>query len=193
MEFLTYLFEKNKVRKRKKAIAVKLLYFTIPVFFIASTFTNDVIVDKCEDIYYERERLRIQIEALKEAQEVGLQQIEDRFQHKINKASSDASSMNDRLVKLNEELAKAKESIASLKEEVASKNSMIARLEKSNKNLKRQANSPITLKRIDVRKKFYSKMNKKVHTAQCSNTYGVMQNGKIIAFVKCLPAGSFMK
>lgn len=53
MDYLKYLANRDKKRKQKKRIAINMLYVLVPVFLIASTFTNEIVIDKCEDIYEE--------------------------------------------------------------------------------------------------------------------------------------------
>lgn len=54
MDYLSYMDKKDKNRRRKKNYAIYALYLLIPVFLFASTFTNERIITKCEDIYHEK-------------------------------------------------------------------------------------------------------------------------------------------
>ena len=54
MDYLSYLNDKERNRKRKKNLVFNALYIIIPIFLLASTFTNERIITECEDIYEEK-------------------------------------------------------------------------------------------------------------------------------------------
>ena len=186
------------------------MYLTIPTFFLISTFTNEVVVDKCEDIYHEREILRTQMEELKSLsslKDTNRQKEKERlkkelsnYKEEIDNLNSNVSSTTKDIDQLKKELEKAKETIASLENDIASRETKIeqlqikvSRLEKDNRRLKKLANSSITLKQLYKNRIPRQASKNNIHRVGCGTNYRVLQNGKTIAYVECVSPGVLAK
>lgn len=66
MKFLDFFKEVDDNRRRSKRIIINLLYFLAPVVMLATSFTNEHIISKCEDIHHYNTSLEQEVIELKE-------------------------------------------------------------------------------------------------------------------------------